>query len=126
MDIFPSPYIHIGGDECPKERWKECERCQAKIAELGLKDIDGHSKEEQLQTWFMDEVAKQIRARGRKMIGWNEIRIWTEWVKDAKKMEWELLPRLAAPARCNGRRKNSAISTRSCSVCSTSTTSTDS
>ena len=176
MDIFPSPYIHIGGDECPKERWKECERCQAKIAELGLKDIDGHSKEEQLQTWFMDEVAKEIRARGRKMIGWDEILegtpskdvtvigwtspkatvraakaghptviapiqhfyfsnvglnkitgipsiervynlepyqdgltpaeqqnvigaegcIWTEWVKDAKKMEWELLPRLAA------------------------------
>lgn len=176
MDIFPSPYIHIGGDECPKERWKECERCQAKIAELGLKDIEGHSKEEQLQTWFMDEVAKQIRARGRKMIGWDEILegtpskdvtvigwtspkatvraakaghptviapiqhfyfsnvglnkitgipsiervynlepyqdgltpaeqqnvigaegcIWTEWVKDAKKMEWELLPRLAA------------------------------
>lgn len=95
-DIFPSPYIHIGGDECPKERWKECERCQAKIAELGLKNVDGHSKEEQLQTWFMDEVAKQIRARGRKMIGWDEIRIWTEWVKDAKKMEWELLPRLAA------------------------------
>lgn len=73
MDIFPSPYIHIGGDECPKERWKECERCQAKIAELGLKNIDGHSKEEQLQTWFMDEVAKEIRARGRKMIGWDEI-----------------------------------------------------
>lgn len=176
MDIFPSPYIHIGGDECPKERWKECERCQAKISELGLKDIEGHSKEEQLQTWFMDEVAKQIRARGRKMIGWDEILegtpskdvtvigwtspkatvraakashptviapiqhfyfsnvglnkitgipsiervynlepyqdgltpaeqqnvigaegcIWTEWVKDAKKMEWELLPRLAA------------------------------
>lgn len=176
MDIFPSPYIHIGGDECPKERWQACERCQAKIAELGLKDIDGHSKEEQLQTWFMDEVAKEIRARGRKMIGWDEILegtpskdvtvigwtspkatvraakaghptviapiqrfyfsnvglnkitgipsiervynlepyqdgltpaeqqnvigaegcIWTEWVKDAKKMEWELLPRLAA------------------------------
>lgn len=73
MDIFPSPYIHIGGDECPKERWKECERCQAKIAELGLKDIEGHSKEELLQTWFMDEVAKEIRARGRKMIGWDEI-----------------------------------------------------
>ena len=176
MDIFPSPYIHIGGDECPKERWQACERCQAKIAELGLKDIDGHSKEEQLQTWFMDEVAKEIRARGRKMIGWDEILegtpskdvtvigwtspkatvraaktghptviapiqhfyfsnvglnkitgipsiervynlepyqdgltpaeqqnvigaegcIWTEWVKDSKKMEWELLPRLAA------------------------------
>ena len=178
MDIFPSPYIHIGGDECPKERWKECERCQAKIAALGLKDIEGHSKEEQLQSWFMGEVAKEIKARGRKMLGWDEILdgtpskditviawtsqkasirsakeghktvvapitnfyfsnprinqitgipsikrvydvnpafaeltdsekanvigaegcIWTEWVPDTKKLEWELLPRLAALA----------------------------
>lgn len=177
MDIFPSAYIHIGGDECPKERWKECKQCQAKIAELGLKDYEGHSKEDQLQTWFMGEVEKEIRARGRKMIGWDEILdgtpskditvigwtskkasvkaakeghptvvapitnfyfsnprinqikgipsiervynldpcqaeelsaseqknvigaegcIWTEWVADSKKLEWELLPRLAA------------------------------
>ena len=39
MDIFPSPYIHIGGDECPKERWKECERCQAKIALSAVADV---------------------------------------------------------------------------------------
>lgn len=176
MDIFPSEYIHIGGDECPKDRWKECANCQKKIAELGINDITGHSKEEQLQTWFMGEIEKEIRSRGRKMMGWDEILegtpakditvcgwtsqdasvrsareghptivapitnfyfsnprinkiegipsiqrvydlepcsekltpaeqqniigaegcIWTEWVKDAEKMEWELLPRLAA------------------------------
>lgn len=176
MDIFPSEYIHIGGDECPKERWKECANCQKKIAELGINDIPGHSKEEQLQTWFMGEIEKEIRSRGRKMMGWDEILegtpakditvcgwtsqdasvrsareghptivapitnfyfsnprinkiegipsiqrvydfdpcsdkltpteqrniigaegcIWTEWVKDAEKMEWEMLPRLAA------------------------------
>lgn len=176
MDIFPSEYIHIGGDECPKDRWKECANCQGKIAELGIKDIAGHSKEEQLQTWFMGEIEKEIRGRGRKMMGWDEILegtpakditvcgwtsqdasvrsaregyptivapitnfyfsnprinkiegipsikrvydldpcsdkltpaeqrniigaegcIWTEWVKDAEKMEWEMLPRLAA------------------------------
>ena len=176
MDIFPSPYIHIGGDECPKERWKECPNCQKKIAELGLADIEGHSKEDQLQTWFMGEIQKDIVARGRHMLAWDEILdgtpskdvtvigwtsqkasiraareghktvvapitnfyfsnprinqikgrpsiervygldpqfkeltaeeqkniigaegcIWTEWVADREKLEWELLPRLAA------------------------------
>lgn len=176
MDIFPSPYIHIGGDECPKTRWKECAACQAKIAQLGLTDADGHSKEDQFQSWFMGEIEKDIKARGRKMLAWDEILdgtpskditvigwtspkacvraakaghkavmapiqnfyfsnreinkitglpsiervyevnpqadelteaerqniigaegcIWTEWVADGDKLEWELLPRLAA------------------------------
>ena len=176
MDIFPSTYIHIGGDECPKNRWKVCENCQKKIEELGIQELPKHSKEEQLQTWFMGEIEKLIRDRGRKMMGWDEILagtpskditvcgwtsvnasirssreghptivapitnfyfsnprinkiegipsiqrvydlepcsdkltpaeqkniigaegcIWTEWVKDAEKLEWELLPRLAA------------------------------
>ncbi len=176
MDIFPSEYIHIGGDECPKDRWKECANCQKKIADLGIRELPGHSKEEQLQTWFMGEIEKEIRNHGRKMMGWDEILegtpakditvcgwtsqkasirsareghptivapitnfyfsnprinkiegipsiqrvydldpcfdqltpaeqkniigaegcIWTEWVKDAEKMEWEMLPRLAA------------------------------
>lgn len=73
MDIFPSPYIHIGGDECPKARWKECPKCQAKIRELGLKDTPEHSKENQLQTYFMGEVGKLIEERGRKMLGWDEM-----------------------------------------------------
>ena len=176
MDIFPSEYIHIGGDECPKNRWRECDKCQAKIQSLGLVDTEGHSKEDKLQTWFMGEIEKDIRAHGRKMLAWDEILegtpskdvtvigwtsqkasiraakeghktivapitnfyfsnprinqikgipsiervynlepcfkelsqeekkniigaegcIWTEWVADRQKMEWELLPRLAA------------------------------
>lgn len=44
MDIFPSPYIHIGGDECPKYHWKTCEKCQQKIKELGLKDSENIRK----------------------------------------------------------------------------------
>ena len=73
MDIFPSKYIHIGGDECPKERWEKCPRCQAKIRELGLKSTAKHSKENQLQTWFMSELEKEITAHGRFMLGWDEV-----------------------------------------------------
>ena len=176
MDIFPSPYIHIGGDECPKERWEACPKCQAQIRKLGLKDTPEHSKENQLQAWFMGEVEKSIVARGRKMLAWDEILegnpaksttvmawtspnvriksarlghntivcpithlyfsnpgynrlkgvssvarvynfepvadeltpeekariigvqgcIWTEWTKDSVKMEWQMMPRIAA------------------------------
>ena len=73
MDIFPSEYIHIGGYECPKARWEECPVCQAKIKELGLKDTREHSKENQLQVWFMEQVKKEIESRGRKMLAWDEI-----------------------------------------------------
>lgn len=176
MDIFPSEYIHIGGDECPKKYWETCPKCQAKIKELGLKDLPKHTKENQLQTYFMGEVEKVINARGRKMMGWDEILegkptktstimawtnvqagvesaqlqhqtiicpithlyfsnpgynklrgresigrvydfepvsdqlsaadqqniigaqgcIWTEWTKDSTKMEWQMMPRIAA------------------------------
>lgn len=176
MDIFPSPYIHIGGDECPKVRWEKCPKCRAKIRELGLKDTPKHSKENQLQTYFMSEVGKVISDRGRKMLGWDEMLegglapgatvmswtsvkggieaarlhhdaimtpiqflyfsnptynrikgtkslervytfepvpdelsadekpyiigtqgcIWTEWTRDSLKMEWQILPRMAA------------------------------
>ena len=176
MDIFPSEYIHIGGDECPKSRWEKCPKCQAKIRQLHLKSTPEHSKEDQLQVYFMAEVEKVISAHGRKMMGWDEILkgnpaksvtvmawtspkatvhsaqlqhktitcpisnlyfsnprwnkirgmnsvarvynydvlpknlsetdkkniigaqgcIWTEWTKDSLKMEWQMMPRIAA------------------------------
>lgn len=178
MDIFPdAPYIHIGGDECPKTEWKKCPKCQAKIKELGLQDTKEHSKENQLQVYFMNEVEKEIAKRGKKMLAWDEILegnpnpqtttimawtsvnasikaarlghativcpishlyfsnpgynrlkgvssvervynfeptsdklspeekkniigvqgcIWTEWTKDSTKMEWQMMPRIAA------------------------------
>ena len=178
MDIFPdAPYIHIGGDECPKAEWEKCPKCQAKIRELGLRDTKEHSKENQLQVYFMSEVEKEIAKRGKKMLAWDEILegnpdpktttvcawtgvpasiksaklghqtivcpishlyfsnpgynrlkgvssiervynfepaspklteeekkniigvqgcIWTEWTKDSVKMEWQMMPRIAA------------------------------
>ncbi|MDO9154441.1 MAG: glycoside hydrolase family 20 protein [Paludibacter sp.] len=67
MDIFPSEYIHIGGDECPKTRWKTCPDCQAKIKELGLKN------EYELQSYFIQRIEKFVNSKGRKIIGWDEI-----------------------------------------------------
>ena len=176
MDIFTSEYIHIGGDECPKSRWEKCPKCQAKIKELGIKALPKHSKENQLQTYFMSELEKEINAHGRRMLGWDEVLeggltpnstimswrgiqggieaarqhhdvimtpiqrlyfsnprinkmtgfewmnrvynfepvpaeltdaekkfvigtqgcIWTEWTADSTKMEWQILPRMAA------------------------------
>ena len=72
-DVFPSKYIHIGGDECPKDRWKKCPKCQAKAKELGLKDDGKHSIENQLQTWINHEMEAFLRERGRDMIGWDEV-----------------------------------------------------
>ncbi len=72
-DVFPSPYIHIGGDECPKDRWRECPKCQAKIQELGLVDDGKHKPEDQLQTYINHEVEQFLRERGRDLIGWDEI-----------------------------------------------------
>ncbi len=67
LQLFPSPYIHIGGDEVPKRRWKECAECQAIIAREGLGDEEG------LQRWFTARIATWLKAHGRRMIGWDEI-----------------------------------------------------
>ena len=65
--LFPSEYIHIGGDECPKTRWKECPVCQKRIAEEGLED------EHELQSYFMKRIERFVNSRGRRIIGWEEI-----------------------------------------------------
>ncbi len=67
MDIFPGQYIHIGGDECPKIQWKESEFCQQLIQKEGLKN------EYELQSYFIRRIEKIINARGKRMIGWDEI-----------------------------------------------------
>lgn len=67
MDLFPGPYIHIGGDECPKTQWKESRFCQEMIKKNGLHD------EHELQSYFIKRIDKFISAKGRKMLGWDEI-----------------------------------------------------
>ncbi len=67
MDLFPFEYIHIGGDECSKEKWKVCEHCQKRIKDNQLAD------EHELQSYFIKRVEKMINARGKTMIGWDEI-----------------------------------------------------
>ncbi|MCR5547441.1 MAG: beta-N-acetylhexosaminidase [Bacteroidales bacterium] len=72
-ELFPSEYIHIGGDECPKVRWENCPRCQARIRQLGLKAEDGVSKEQKLQNYVTSRIQKYLEDKGRKIIGWDEI-----------------------------------------------------
>ena len=72
IDLFPSEYIHVGGDECPKTRWAKCPKCQAKIKSLGLKAENGHTKEERLQSHVIRFAESVVSGRGRKMIGWDE------------------------------------------------------
>ncbi len=67
MDLFPGEYIHIGGDECPKTRWKDCPKCQKHIKAEGLKD------EHELQSWFIKQIDGFLTEHGRRLIGWDEI-----------------------------------------------------
>ncbi len=72
IEIFPSEYIHVGGDECPKVRWKTCPKCQARIKKLGIKGDDKHTAEEYLQSFIINHAEKFLNAHGRQMIGWDE------------------------------------------------------
>ncbi|MEX0995424.1 MAG: family 20 glycosylhydrolase [Flavobacteriaceae bacterium] len=67
LELFPSEYIHIGGDEAPKTRWKNCDSCQALIKKEGLKD------EHELQSYFITRMEKYLNSKGRQIIGWDEI-----------------------------------------------------
>ena len=67
VDLFPGKYIHIGGDEAPKNRWKECPKCQQRINDENLKD------EHELQSYFVKRMEKFINSKGKQIIGWDEI-----------------------------------------------------
>ncbi len=67
LDLFPSRYIHIGGDEAPKYRWQNCPDCQARMRDEELKD------ERALQSWFIGRIGAFLQERGRRLIGWDEI-----------------------------------------------------
>ena len=67
MQLFPGKFIHIGGDECPKERWKKCSRCHARMKAENLKD------EHELQSYFIQRIEKSLNAKGKRIIGWDEI-----------------------------------------------------
>jgi len=76
MNLFPSKYIHIGGDECPKENWKRSPFCQQLMKEKGLKDArlnDSFGQEHELQSYFIQRIEQYINSKGKKIIGWDEI-----------------------------------------------------
>ena len=73
IEIFPSEYIHVGGDECPKVRWKECAKCQARIKSEGLVADKEHSAEDRLQSFAINHAEKFLNENGRQIIGWDEI-----------------------------------------------------
>lgn len=87
-ELFPSKYIHIGGDECPKTRWKECPKCQAKIKALGLKDDAEHTAEQKLQGYVVSRVEQFLKKKGREVIGWDEILEGDNISQDAIVMSW--------------------------------------
>lgn len=86
-DIFPSEYIHIGGDECPKVRWEKCPKCQERIKSLGLKSDAKHTKEQRLQSYMIQEATKYLKEKGKRIIGWTEI-LEGGLVPDATLMSW--------------------------------------
>ena len=81
IDLFPSPYIHIGGDEAEKDRWKVCPKCQQRMKTEGLAD------EEELQSYFIKRIEKFVNSRGKTIIGWEEI-LQGGCGRDATVMSW--------------------------------------
>jgi hexosaminidase len=95
MALFPAEYIHIGGDECPKIRWKQCQHCQSLIKEKGLKDEQG------LQSYFIRRIEAFVNSKGRKVIGWDEI-LDGGLAPNAAVMSWHgTKPAIAAAKQCH-------------------------
>ncbi|MGO4754244.1 beta-N-acetylhexosaminidase, partial [Streptomyces sp. 2MCAF27] len=67
LELFPGSFVHLGGDECPKEQWRASPAAQARIRELGLAD------EDELQNWFLGHFGRRLAERGRRLIGWDEM-----------------------------------------------------
>ena len=72
-DLFPGEIFHIGGDECPKTRWHDCPKCQAKIKELGIEPKDGRTAEQQLQSHVMEFAQNFLAGKGKRVLGWDEM-----------------------------------------------------
>ena len=87
MELFPSEYIHIGGDECPKTEWEKCPDCQARIKALGIKGDEKHTAEQYLQSYVTARVQKFLNDHGRKIIGWDEV-LEGELAPGATVMSW--------------------------------------
>ena len=87
MDLFPSEYIHIGGDECPKVRWENCPKCQAKADALGFEDDESSTRGQKLQGYVMQKVASFLNGHGRKVICWDEI-LESEAAEGVTVMSW--------------------------------------
>ena len=81
IELFPSEYIHLGGDEAPKKQWKVCTKCQNRIKEEHLKD------EHELQSYFIQRVETFVNSKGKRIIGWDEI-LEGGLAPDATIMSW--------------------------------------
>ena len=90
IDLFPSEYIHVGGDECPKVRWKSCPKCQARIKAEGIKGDSKHTAEEYLQSHVISRMEKFVESKGRHIIGWDE------YIPTFSQVEYMVLPRMDA------------------------------
>ncbi|KAL1408590.1 hypothetical protein Q8F55_005403 [Vanrija albida] len=106
-DVFDSPYVHIGGDECPKVEWQDSATAQKQVKELGL-DPNSAEDYDKLQRWFTSEMAAFLKTRGRKLLGWDEIidggvpgdcvvMAWRTWTKPAERAVKLGVPIVQAP-----------------------------
>lgn len=92
IDLFPGSYIHIGGDEAPKDRWEECDKCQARMKKEGLEN------EHELQSYFIKRIDAYLTSKGKKLMGWDEI-LEGGLAKNATVMSWRGMDGGIAAAR---------------------------